>query len=306
MRIQDYCTFAAALAVLASCGAKPKGKPDAAMQAPEPEPKVLALPEVPSSLTDAKARADYATLHFWDALDFADHKLSLDTAFMEQNFSNYLALMSIASDKAVTTSVGNVMSRAADNGHEAFGLLRYLSDKYLGDPNSPMRDNERYIAFLQATSKCNLLDKDDSLRVDYRLQQAMKNRRGTTASDFPINLRGGNHSTLHRECRKASTTLLVFYDPDCKHCKAVIGELANAPLRHGVQVLAVDFTGNRDLWQRTASAMPPQWSVGFAAIDIEGKELYTLPASPTLYILGHNAKVVAKDPDYRLAMRMLE
>ena len=61
-----------------------------------PMPVELPLPAIPDSLTVPERRAAYVAMHFWDAMDWKDHARSLDTAFVEQNFANYLTVLPLA------------------------------------------------------------------------------------------------------------------------------------------------------------------------------------------------------------------
>ena len=55
-------------------------------------PFTLPLPAVPAVITEPRDRADYIMEHFFDEMPFADRRLSLDTAVVEQNMANFLSL----------------------------------------------------------------------------------------------------------------------------------------------------------------------------------------------------------------------
>ena len=50
-------------------------------------PFTLPLPVVPAVITEPRDRADYIMEHFFDEMPFADRRLSLDTATVEQNMA---------------------------------------------------------------------------------------------------------------------------------------------------------------------------------------------------------------------------
>lgn len=293
-----------ALAVLlVSCTAKAnEDKAVATTAEPQTVAPSLTLPVVPDSLTSVADRAAYASLHFWDSLDFSSGAAACDTAFMEQNFANFAALLSMASDDDVERAVKNVVTNAANGSRKSFDMICYIAAKYLDEPNSPMRNEELYIPFLRNIVRSTVLSDDERIRPAYRLEQALKNRPGHMATDFDFDLRQGGSSTLHTVCTKADMTLLIFYDPDCSHCKEIMAEISNAPLRPGVNVLAIDFVGDRDLWSKTAPDMPASWTVGFATSPIEDDDLYSLPATPTLYLIDSENRVILKDPHYSIAL----
>ena len=64
------------------------------------------------------------------------------------------------------------------------GYFVGLFEKYLYDPNSPMRNEELYIPALEAMIASERLGEADKVRARYRLELARRNRPGTPATDF--------------------------------------------------------------------------------------------------------------------------
>lgn len=264
----------------------------------------FSLPVVPDTLRSVEERAAYVVSHYWDAMDFTDRSLSLDTAFIEQNFANFISILPVAPEAVADSAVRQLLDRSAVD-PDALALITGTAETYLDHPNSPMRDEETYILFLRNIIASPRLSDDEKLRPRHRLEEALKNRPGTPATDFSILLRNGSTSTLRKLLGRADATLLIFYDPDCEHCKQIIGQIAAVSFPPGVQVLAVDAEEDRDLWQQTAATLPAGWEVGFATTPILDRELYTLPASPTLYVISSEGTVIMKDANVDRALSYL-
>lgn len=278
------------------CGGKDAN--DNIENSPVPRQNTFAipLPQVPDSLTTIESRAAYATLHYWDGLDFNDEARSLDTLLMEQNFANFAALLSLTPGEDADKSVRMLLDKAQGAGRSQYDLVAYLAEKYLDEPNSPMRDECLYSRFLNAMVDGNALSDAEKIRPRHRLEQARKNRPGEIAADFKIHLREGSGTTLHRVAQQADTTLIIFYDPDCPQCNDVMRSIADIPLSAGVQVLAVDVETDRQLWDKTAPLLPQNWQVGFSVSAIIDDEIYYLPASPTIYVVDQASRIMLKDP----------
>jgi len=257
-------------------------------------PGELPLPAVPDSLAEPSARAGYAIEHFWEAMDFDNRRLSLDTAFMEQNFANFLGLAAMAGHDARSMAVGQLMDRAAVGGREPYEFLCGIVEKYLADPNSPMRDEDMYILFLDRMAVDDLLGEAGRLQAAHRLAVASRNRPGMRAADFAYMTADGKRRRLHDGASGPGGTLLMFYDPDCDRCKAVVAMLGEVQLPDGMRLLAVDVEDDRALWEKTRGGFPPEWTTGFAAESLD--ELYSLPALPVFYLLDGDGRVVLKDP----------
>lgn len=259
---------------------------------------VLPLPVVPATLRTPQERAAYILTHFWDGLDFADTSLSHRSDFMEQSFVNFLSVFPYAESSDAQASVTALMQRAqSDTG--AYRLLVNLVEKYLYEPNSPMRQEDYLIWFLEDITRNPVLNLLEKRRPDMLLTAARKNRPGHAAADFSFLTREGRRQTLYDT--PGERTLLIFYDPLCEHCAEILEELQNSTalssaLRKGsLSVLAIYADGNRAAWDSTANLLPATWTVGF---DLSGnirQGLYALPAMPALYLLDPNKTVLLKD-----------
>ena len=260
----------------------------------------LPLPQVPSTLREPAARAAYIIEHFWDAMDFADHRRSLDDAFMEQAFSNFISVFPYADEAARRRAVGQVME-AAHSDSEAYLKLAEVAEKYLWETESPLKSEDFYIPFLEYIDAAAPADDYSVLRYRYQLEAARKNRPGTTASDFAYVDRNGRSSML-RKTPAQGELLIIFYDTDCDHCQEVMASLrSDAALSQAVAdgtltVLALYAGDNRALWERTAGSMPAEWRVGYVTSDIIGRQRYVLRSMPTLYLLDSQKRIILKEP----------
>lgn len=259
-------------------------------------PEELPLPEVPETLREPVARANYVVAHFWDSMDFGDTVRSHNADFIEQNFANYISLFPYAETNVLYDAVGKLLDAAATDS-AAYILLAKTAEKYLYEPNSPMYSEEHYLPFLEKMADSPLLNK---VRLQYQLEAVHKNRPGMTAADFTFLTRDGRKTSL-RKTKTNGHLLLMFYDPDCDHCKEIMGDLQasgtlSAAIVSGrITVLAIYSGEDRELWKETAPSLPERWIVGMDTNDLEENGLYVLQAMPTLYLLDKDKKVVLKD-----------
>lgn len=254
----------------------------------------LPLPSVPGYIVEPQERAAFVLAHFWNAMDFGNHDLSLDSGFMEQNFVNFVSLFDYADSSAVAHGVRVLLDKAGKD-ERSFAFLTATADRYLRDPESPMYNEEHHAYFLRALLATDRLKGVEREKAEYNLDVAMKNSRGTRAADFRFVTREGRETRLSDFCREHGLTLLMFYDPDCESCSDVIARLSRGMVPEGASVLAIDAEGDRERWDNTRDAMPADWAVGYALDDIIEDELYVLPAMPVIYILDSSATVLAKD-----------
>ena len=258
----------------------------------------LPLPEVPADLTDPVKRADYIMEHYWDRLDICDTLRSHNRMYMEQNVVNFISLFPHGRKQELPSFIGNLLKRA-ETDSTAFSIVTDVMERYLDDPNSPMRNEEYYILFLEEYLRLPGLSEYDRMRPAYQLEMAKKNRPGAIAADFAYIDRNGGKRTLHSTSGKR--IMLLFYDPECDHCSAILQQLYESSLlrelidRKKLIVLAIYTEGNRELWNETKDSMPQEWYVGMDADGIFEHEIYALPAMPIIYLLDKDKTVLLKD-----------
>lgn len=259
-------------------------------------------PEIPGVLATPSERGAYLLEHYWDNYDFSDTTLIDRQEIAEQGFANFIDLLprfdSIAANKGIMTfgekAFGGKAHRKVAEGFET------MTEHYLADPNSPMRNEELYISFLEAQIAAMENVGDNASRPKARLAAATKNRPGTIAADFAFTTREGQRSSLHKT--EADNLLLIFYDPACEHCSEILTTLRNnnnfrEKVASGkLRVLAVYTEGNRQLWRDTCGNMSEEWTVAIDESRIVDNNIYDIPAMPIFYLLDKDKKVVMKDP----------
>lgn len=244
--------------------------------------------------------ADSSLLHFWDKFDMNDTAQVKNPDIGEQKLADFIGLLSKTPDSAMRDKAVDLMLDKAKSNRPSFDHFIKLYERYLYDGNSPMRNDMIYESVLRYLIKTDLLSdlEKEAYRPTYKL--VMRNKVGQPAEDFNYELANGAKQKLSQV--KAKFTLLLFYDPDCSHCKETIQQLRDTPQlvqafsELQLQVLAIDPWGDRSKWKNYMPEMSEKWINGF---DSESKilsfNLYDLKASPTIYLLDENKKVILKD-----------
>lgn len=244
--------------------------------------------------------ADSSLFHFWDKFDMQDTAQVKNPEKGEQQLADFLQLLAQTPDSATRDNAVDLMLDKAKVNRTSFDYFIKQYEHYLYDGNSPMRNDIVYESVLRYLIKTDLLSdlEKEAYRPIYKL--VLRNKEGQTAEDFSYELAKGKKQKLSDT--KAKYTFLIFYDPDCSHCKETIHQLRDTPqlvqlfTQLQVQVIAIDPWGDRTKWKNYQSQLSEQWINGF---DSESKilsfNLYDLKASPTIYLLDENKKVLLKD-----------
>lgn len=244
--------------------------------------------------------ADSTLFHFWDKFAMQDTAQVKNPEKGEQHLADFIQLLAQTPDSATRDKAVNLMLDKAKINHTSFDYFIKQYEHYLYDGNSPLRNDVLYESVLRYLIKTDVLSdlEKEAYRPTYKL--LLRNKEGQTAEDFSYELANGKKQKLSET--KAKYTFLIFYDPDCSHCKETIQQLRDTPqlvqlfTQLQVQVLAVDPWGDRTKWKNYQTELSYQWINGF---DSESKilsfNLYDLKASPTIYLLDENKKVLLKD-----------
>ena len=256
-------------------------------------PKDFPLPKVPDSISDTLKRADFVATHFWDNFDFSGNQSDDKNTLIEQAFVDFIDLFRLTASDRLPEYVSNLTSKAESN-PEAAEFIYDLADKYIATKDSPMRNEEHHILFLQNAVKSEALGEAGRERAKYRLIAEMKNRPGMTASDFNLETRDGKTSTLSGLLSN-DYNLVVFYDPDCNHCLETMDELKKMSLPDTLAIIAIDVVEDKMTWDNTKHSLPEDWTIAFSLDPIQDDELYIFDEMPSLYLIDRSGTILMKD-----------
>lgn len=257
---------------------------------------------VPSYISGPEGPLVYLVEHFWDKFDFAD---TTYVATLEEGWVELIGILinrPSISDRAIKDLYSRTRPYPA-----MYDEFCELADKYLYDPNSPLRNDEFYISFLEALLADPGVDELMKIAPRERLKMALKNRVGHPATDFAFTTANGGTGTLYGI--KADYTILFFYNLGCSACKTLRetlvhifseDELFAELVRSGrLKVLALYPDADMTEWEKYRGEIPPDWINAFDGKQaIRSGELYDLKAIPSVYLLDSEKKVILKDTDY--------
>ena len=226
----------------------------------------------------------------WEGFAFGNQQ-AVESRDAEERFARFLLSLEQQTSTQQAEQIGALLAKAEQNNATARFLL--LADKYLHDPNSPYRNDERYLLFLQYAATHQLTDYTTNPRYQKHYTMVQKNRVGHKATDFPYTTQAGEKGRLYQ--LQSKYILLFFHDPDCDECQYVKKQLENQHAyfaQKGVQVVAVYIDDEVEAWRK--AHYPSAWLSVYAP-EIDKQDLYDIKALPTLYLLESQKRVVLKD-----------
>lgn len=280
---------------LAACGGRAPRRPAATTA----ETPAVFLPAIAPAALAPEERVEWLRWHYWDNFDFADTTFlaRADTLQLFEAYARYVQLLfSVPTDGAPMDSL---MRRAAVS-RPMLDYFAMLADQVLGDPNSPLRNDEFYIPVLRAQLSSPWYDEYERLAPEYRLLLASQNRIGQPANDFRYTLASGATGSLYG--LRAEYVLLFINNPGCPMCREIREAISASPMlteliEHGrLRVLALYPDENLDEWRAYREQIPASWINAYDdGCVLREKGLYDLSAIPSLYLLDAQKRVLVKD-----------
>lgn len=303
MRIKNILISVLAL-VAVSCGNK-KAEQFQAL----PFPDVLP-PEMIESTQD---RIDYMAEHWWDKITDDARSYPSDSILVsgvpkedvEQKFANWINILSMTDYPHAAKSVRRLYDRVVkceskDTSSNVFETFTDLVERYLYDPNSPLRNEDFYGPYAEKLASCQYVAELKRQAYAHDAKMSSLNRVGTKATDFRFEDKDGKVRWL-RDI-KADYIVLFFSNPGCVACKEIINALRNtqqidAMVSSGrIAVLNIYIDEDLEAWRSYMPIYPETWYNGFDPdFVIRTDVLYNVRAIPSLYLLDKDHTVIMKD-----------
>ena len=288
---------------------------------------------IPSVYSDNQEEArNYLLDHYWDAFFKSDGKttpeaiLGVADAEVEQAIANYIEILQTMKAQSTPDSpalfkkaVANVnrffgkleAKQLADTSSKTYLRLTEIVSRYLFDPNSPMRDEDFYLPFVEGMLKSPCTRED--MRNAYRFEaaQCRRNGFGQTAVNFKFKDAGGNKGSLHAV--QADYTMLFFSNPGCTSCKEIIDDINScgciSPMIADKRLAIVNIYIDEEVqkWREYLPNYPKSWINGYDyTFLLRDSADYDIRAIPSLYLLDGKKRVLMKDAPTQRVLAYLE
>lgn len=307
--------------VLCACG----GGTDKDTSKGKAEFQALPFPDVqiPAMMTSREDALDFLAAHFWDdfvqpSRDYPSDSLLVSgvaVEVVEQKFADWTAVLDMVdlrtSEEAISSLYDKILAcEKADASSNVFETFAGLFQKYFYDPNSPLRNEERYLAFVRKYAGYEGLLDVERKKYEREAGLCALNRIGMRAADFRFADRNGRIRNLYDI--EAETTLLFFSNPGCEACMNIINMLNGAPavsslISQGrLAVLNIYIDEDIQAWRSYMPIYPDSWYNGFDPdMLLRSNEVYCVRAIPSLYLLDRDKKVIMKDAPEGVVMNYL-
>lgn len=274
-------------------------------------PEMPAAPVLANGTVDSLYPFYYVKDHFWDDADFSDDRL-LNTPFFEQKiddfYRNWVGPVPDSIIKEVKT-----MLLSARGGEAMYNfLLRKFTAKYM---KPEIMGQDKVFVYLfenhYLRGDTSLLSEKDKKIVIERGYYLMSNQIGLYAPQLILNDSLNAEKSLYDV--QSKYTLVIFWDPNCGHCKEMIPKFDsayNASWKSvGVKVFAVNIERHAVAeWKKYITEnklsdwihvyqTQQNYDAEMASQRPGIRQLYDVVTTPTIFLLDNEKHIIAKNLD---------
>jgi thiol-disulfide isomerase/thioredoxin len=269
------------------------------------------VPEIPvvNGKRDSLFAYRYVKDHYWDDVMFNDNRL-LRTPFFEPKLDEYFSYYVTPQPDSVIAEVKHMLLFARTAKELYAYLLIKFTNKYM---NPEYMGLDKVFVYLfenfYATGDTSILNPESKKAITERAYNLIANQIGLPAP--PLNLTDTSGKTNSLYNINAPYTMIVWWDPECSHCKEEIPKLDSMYRtkwkRLGIAMYSINANEqNIPQWKvfMKEKHLSPEWLQVYETVEARkadnknGKpnyrQLYDFHLTPTIYLLDKDKKILAK------------
>ncbi len=271
--------------------------------------KSVKRPDVPDNIKPNSPDAFYYVKdHFWDDVPFGDSRL-LHTPFFDPKLDDYFKYYVSPQPDSISEEVNYMLLSSRTNKDMFQYLLGKFTDKYI-NPEIMGQDKVFLFLFENYFSKGDTawLKPDQRKYIFNRAYSLMANQIGEPAPVLDLTDTLGKTRSLYNE--KAPFTFVIFWDPNCSHCKTEVPRVDSIYKakwkKEGVKVFAVNTSDAAvDAWKEFVNEHHfTDWTNVYQTKEAKTadetanranyRQLYDVFQTPTMYLLDKDKHIIAK------------
>lgn len=261
------------------------------------------IPLLPNGKKDSLFAFRYYKAHYFDNVDLTDERL-LRTPIIYNKLKYYLDKLTMQLPDSIIKEADWLISKTGGN-KEMFKYLVYYctytyeSSNIMGMDAVFVHMAEKYYISGQAF----WVDSTALKKITEKAKILKPLLIGKQAPNIIVEDTAGKMTQLYAV--KTKYTVLVFWDPECGHCKKTMPKVKAFYDKYkskNVQVFAVNIEGNHEEWVKYINENKFDW-INCTNVNHKGehyyylKHLYDVQTTPVIYVLDENKKIIAKKLD---------
>lgn len=269
------------------------------------------VPEIPvvNGKRDSLFAYRYTKDHYWDDVMFNDNRL-LRTPFFEPKLDEYFSYYVAPQADSVIAEVKHMLLFAKTAKELYDYLLIKFTNKYM---NPEYMGLDKVFVYLfedfYAKGDTSILNPESKKAITERAYNLMANQIGLPAPALNLTDTSGKTNSLYNI--NAPYTMVVWWDPECGHCKEKIPKLDSMYRakwkKLGIAMYSIiSNEKNIPQWKvfMKEKHLSPEWLQVYETVEARKagekngrpnyRQLYDFQETPTMYLLDKDKKILAK------------
>ena len=269
------------------------------------------MPEIPrlaNGRKDSIAEFNYYKSHFLDNIDFSDDRL-IRTPIYHNKIKTYMVNLTLQIPDSINKEADYLIEKARASKELFKYTVWFVTNTY--ETSNIMGMDAVFVHMVDKYYNTNQAYWVDSV-TQYKISERGKTLKplliGKKSPNLTLKDSLGRFQTLHMV--NAKYTILVFWDPDCSHCKKEIPkikDLYDQVKGKGVQVYAVCTEVEIDKWKKFIREHKLDWiNVADPTLQTNFRKIFDITSTPVIYFLDDKKNIVAKKLAYDQVGELLE
>ncbi|MCU4165640.1 thioredoxin-like domain-containing protein [Carboxylicivirga caseinilyticus] len=244
-----------------------------------------------------RMRFNYYKAHYFDNLDLSDSRL-LRTPYFTEKIDRYLSQVLVIPD-TIMIGCHKMIAAAEGNPEMEKYLIQYLfnwanESKTMGMDAVMVDMADAYYL----NGRADWVDEEFLTKLRERVDKIKPTLLNKVAADFKMQSYNEQHFRLSEI--RAPFTILVFWEPECGHCKKEIPKLYEEVWQKyadkGIKIVAVYTQNNKEEWvDFITEHQLEEWIHLYDPYNQSGyRNNYDIYSTPVIYILDKDKKILAK------------
>jgi len=266
--------------------------------------KAMKDPEIPKPPKDENGKVidslfqyKYLKRHFWDNVDFSTDNI-LRTPIYHGRLMRFMDKMTAQMPDSIIVSADQIVQLSLQDDEIFKYTLSKLIYKY--ETSKIMCMDAVFVHLAEKYYLTGLATWVDDVQLE-KIRQRVKDVKPTLCGKQapPLyNLKDRDGKLIPLYSVESEYLMMVFWDPDCGHCKKEmpkIKEVYDKYKEKGLKVYAVCTEQERDKWLTYMDKHAYGW-IDVADFELRSpfREYYNIDSTPKIFLLDRQKKVIAK------------
>lgn len=277
------------------------------------EVQIPDAPVLADGKIDSMFQLNYYKAHFFDNFDFSDDRM-IRTPILHSKVNTYLENLTHKIPDSIIVSCDYLIEKSRSNSEMFKYMVSYLTSTY--ERSKIMGVEKVFVHLVEKYFKTNQVDWIDETQM-FKIVDRAETIKPLCLGEIAPNIawRDPNNKVQVLENIQKDFTLLIFYDPDCGHCKKEVPVIKQEYDRWkeegiSVEVYAASVELDKEKWIEFIKTYDiSEWTnVGEFKTFVDGeynrendmyvtpfpyiKQIYDISGTPKYYLLDKNKKIL--------------